>query len=608
MLIADDEVQLLNVAEADDGWVTMDVALPAAVAAEGLTARQVAVTFNGQPIDARFTAITDDFDVVLAVDTSGSMASGAMAEAKGAAASFVDRLPPSTRIGVVGFGDTATVHLTPSTDRAAAATAIDNLAAEGETALWEGLVSAADLAAKAPDRAFVVLLSDGGNSVETGADEAAATTALIAADTQLYTVGLNSGDADHDALRRATTAVGGRFAETTDAGALGNLYDEVADRLSNRYRLSFPSGGRPGSATVTVSAGADAIAYASTELTGVTATAAGTAAGPTADGSLEPVLGMVSTPSPGLLQQPIALTAGLVAMFAALLTLGLLMALPSRQTTLASATRGERVVGLSNRMSHAVDRALSRRDREGALDQVLDAAGINLRPGEFTLIALVAMVISGLVGSLMGGAVIAVMFAVLAGAVINLYLTGRAGRRRNRFAEQLTDTIGIVAGALRAGRGLPQAVELVAEEAPSPTAEQFRRIVFEARVGRDVTESMMGVARRMQSQDFEWVARAVQINRELGGDLAEVLDNVADTIRDRRRVARMVKTLSAEGRMSGWVMLALPFVFFLFLSWRNPEQARLLTSHNLGRLMLAAGMASMVAGYFWIRKLVDIKF
>lgn len=118
----------------------------------------------------------------------------------------------------------------------------------------------------------------------------------------------------------------------------------------------------------------------------------------------------------------------------------------------------------------------------------------------------------------------------------------------------------------------------------------------------------MSVAYRMKSQDFEWVARAIAINRELGGDLTEVLRNVSNTIRERRRVARMVRALSAEGRASGWVLLALPVVMFFFLWWRTPENVGLLADTGLGRVMLGIAGLGMVVGYLWIRKLVDLKY
>jgi tight adherence protein B len=284
------------------------------------------------------------------------------------------------------------------------------------------------------------------------------------------------------------------------------------------------------------------------------------------------------------------------------------MIVPTTNVRLSAATGIDRAAGVNERLSSAADRFVASRDKEGELDAALDAAGLALRPGEFVLLSMVGVAVATLLGSLVGGAFLGIVFGLLAMAFLGVYLNLRIGRRRRMFADQLTDALGILAGSLRSGRGLPQAIDLAASEAPSPTAEQFQRVVFETRVGRDLTTSLLAVAHRMKSQDFEWVSRAVDINRELGGDLTELLDNVADTIRERRRVARQVRALSAEGRASGWVLLTLPFVMLLFLAWRNPDHAALLFTHPMGQTMSVGALISMFVGYVWIRMLVNVKY
>jgi tight adherence protein B len=322
----------------------------------------------------------------------------------------------------------------------------------------------------------------------------------------------------------------------------------------------------------------------------------------------ESALGAIPSPTPGLLGSAASRWIGVGLLFAAFVVIALMMLLPATQVRLDTAVGADRVAGFNNRVALATDRFIARRDDEGELDKALDAAGIDLRPGEFVLVSLAGIVGASLAASFLGGMVLGVATTLLATVGAFAYLTTRAGRRRSRFADQLTDTLSIMTGGLRAGRGLPQVIELVAEEAPSPTAEQFRRIVFETRVGRDLTESMLGVATRMKSQDLDWITRAVDINRELGGDLTEMLDNVADTIRDRRRVARQVRALSAEGRASGWVLLVLPVLMFLFLWWRTPENVALMVGEPVGLVMLGMATLGMIVGFFWIRKLVDLKY
>jgi tight adherence protein B len=165
-----------------------------------------------------------------------------------------------------------------------------------------------------------------------------------------------------------------------------------------------------------------------------------------------------------------------------------------------------------------------------------------------------------------------------------------------------------MASSLRAGQSLPQSIELVASEARSPTAEQFQRIHFEVRVGRDLTESIREAARRMESRDLEWLAQAVDIHRDLGGDLTEILQNVAATIRERRTAARQIDALSAEGRATGWVLLGMPIALFAFAWWRTPDSIERMLTEPLGRLLLALAVGGMATGHLWIRHLVKPRY
>ena len=159
----------------------------------------------------------------------------------------------------------------------------------------------------------------------------------------------------------------------------------------------------------------------------------------------------------------------------------------------------------------------------------------------------------------------------------------RAGRRQAAFADQLDDSLQLMAGSLRAGHSLLRAVDAVSQDAVSPTSEEFARIVNETRVGRDLSDSLDEVAERMGSDDFTWVAQAIAIHREVGGNLAEVLDAVGHTIRERNQIRRQVKALSAEGKLSAIVLGALPFAIIGFISMTNPAYLAKFTA-ELGRL------------------------
>jgi tight adherence protein B len=153
-----------------------------------------------------------------------------------------------------------------------------------------------------------------------------------------------------------------------------------------------------------------------------------------------------------------------------------------------------------------------------------------------------------------------------------------------------------------------QALASVAREAEQPTSVEFARIINETRVGRQVNDSLDETAARMQSEDFTWVTQAIAINREAGGNLAEVLDGVANTIRERNQIRRQVKALSAEGKLSAYVLIALPFGIAGFLMFSNPEYMGKFTQSLFGYGLIGASVVLLVIGGLWLRKVVSFKF
>ena len=185
----------------------------------------------------------------------------------------------------------------------------------------------------------------------------------------------------------------------------------------------------------------------------------------------------------------------------------------------------------------------------------LERAGISTSLPDFVLtVGLLALGL-GVVVALLGGLLLGLLAAAVVPLGAKLLLKVKAGRRQAAFADQLDDSLQLMASSLRAGHSLLRAVDSVSHEAASPTAEEFARIVNETRVGRDLNDSLDEVAERMGSDDFTWVAQAIAIHREVGGNLAEVLDAVGHTIRERNAIRRQVKALSAEGKLSAIVLM-----------------------------------------------------
>ena len=256
----------------------------------------------------------------------------------------------------------------------------------------------------------------------------------------------------------------------------------------------------------------------------------------------------------------------------------------------------------------AMEKVLVKRGRLAAGAAALEAAGMTVTLPNFVLTVAVWGVVAAAAGVLIGGLLLGLVMVAVVVAGARLLVKMKAGRRRAAFADQLDDSLQLMASSLRAGHSLLRAVDAVSQDAVSPTAEEFSRIVNETRVGRDLSDSLDEVAERMRSDDFLWVAQAIAIHREVGGNLAEVLDAVGHTIRERNQIRRQVKALSAEGKLSAIVLGALPFVIIAFLSMTNPGYLAKFTESVIGYGMIAGVVVLMLAGGFWLKKTVAIRF
>ena len=312
-------------------------------------------------------------------------------------------------------------------------------------------------------------------------------------------------------------------------------------------------------------------------------------------------------------QMPPTVLIGAGTCMIALLVLGYLTAgprpvrLPAGRRRPGSPAEEGALSGVAQAATSLMDRALRRRGRHGAGIAALEMAGIRMRLQDFALLVLVAQLVLGAVGVLVAGP-LGLVLALLAPIAARVWVNVLTSRRQRAFADQLDDTLQLMASSLRAGHSLLQALASVAHEADEPTSEEFARIINQTRVGRELGPSFEESARRMNSDDFAWVTQAIAINREVGGNLAEVLDGVGHTIRERNQIRRQVKALSAEGKLSAIVLMLLPFGIAGFLMLSNPEYMAKFTQSLMGYTMIVASVILLVVGGLWLRKVVKVKF
>lgn len=240
--------------------------------------------------------------------------------------------------------------------------------------------------------------------------------------------------------------------------------------------------------------------------------------------------------------------------------------------------------------------------------ETLENAGLRLSQADFLLLVIIGAFVGGLMGLVVAGPLLAILLVIAAPFAAQLVLGILTGKRRAQFGDQLGDTLQLLSGSLRAGHSILRAVDAAANESQAPTSEEMRRIVSETSLGRDLLSSLNDTAERMQSEDFVWISQAIQINREVGGNLAEVLDQVNETIRERNEIKGHIKSLAAEGKFSAYILMALPIGIVAMLMVVSPGYMDKMVSTVLGWVMIVASFIMMTIGGLWMRKIIDLKF
>jgi tight adherence protein B len=255
------------------------------------------------------------------------------------------------------------------------------------------------------------------------------------------------------------------------------------------------------------------------------------------------------------------------------------------------------------------ERALQARGADRTLAARLDIAGLTIKPAEFVVLgACVSFVLAAGLTILIGTFIIGVPAGLVAGWLgMRLLVSVRIGRRRAAFGDQLPDVLQLVASSLQSGFSLAQAIDAVVHEGTQPAAGEFARALGETRIGADMADALDGVAARMDSQDMRWTVMAIRIQRSVGGNLAEVLRNTIATMRERAFLRRHVKALSAEGRLSAYVLIALPVLLGGWLFYNSRSYMRLLYTTPLGLIMLCGSVALVVVGAIWMRALIKVE-
>ena len=607
---------------AADGSTTLVVNVTGSQRPDVLEPGAFTVTENGEPVPALSVEPLLESDevelrVVLALDVSGSMAGEPLDSMKGAATETVETLTSQeVAVGLISFATSVDVVAEPTLDAAALTAAIDELEAAGGTALYDAVLTGVEQLSDGDAVSALIVFADGGDN-ESEATLGDAITAASAAEVPVTVVAFETPDLDPDTLRPLSADTEGGFFTPAEPVEFSSVLSDVTDDVASQYVLSYSSE-----------------LHEPAELDiGVTVAAGGSEAGTEfvianpRDGLS---VGEASPPAAelfdaGALGRPGVLMAALGFAFLAVVLILLLLFYPrgdreasrSLRRGVTMVQRGEgdtRFEGGTYASSIAqsaiglVSRAPKPEGYDERLQTDIDRAGWNLRAGEFTALRVVLTLLGfvlfwALTGSLLLGLVVAVIAAVVPG----LLLANARSRRQAKFMAQLPDTLQLLSGTLKAGYGVLQAIDTVVKEVEDPMSSEFQRALTEARLGLPLEDSLGSMADRVDSDDFRWVVVAMNIQRQVGGNLAELLETVAETLRGREQVRRQIDVLSAEGRLSAVILFALPFGLLAYLLVVNPGYLTPLVTNALGLLMAGGAVLLMLVGWIWIRRLIKIE-
>ncbi|QBR94200.1 type II secretion system F family protein [Nocardioides euryhalodurans] len=572
----------------------------------------VTVSIDGTAADASAAPADSTTEVrrtaVLVVDTSNSMRGDRFAAAQAAALTFLDTVPEDVYVGIVSFDSDVTESLAPSLDRDAARAVVEELELSQQTRLYDGVQAGLQMAGSEGQRQLLVL-SDGADTSDTSLDDT--TAAITDSEILVNVVGLEQGGAAIDALDALSVAGGGSLINA-DSEALEQAFNAEADVLARQVLVTaqVPDTITATDATVAVSLGSD---------TGVLTAEAFTPIGQAADAG-GPTF---SAPTTGLVLGNTWLYGGLAALGLGLIVL-MIALVPRKQRPLTAeglatsytdhVTRGshraESTQGQSGQVTETAEKVLhANKNLESRIAERLDGAGNPFKPAEWVLVHLAVFLGMGALGFLIGGGnlVVGILFLVLGAVLPWMYLGFKRSRRRKAFERSLPETLQLMSGSLAAGLSLAQSVDTIVREGQDPIASEFRRVLVETRLGISLDDALEGVSDRFDSKDFSWVVMAIRIQRQVGGNLAELLDTVAATMREREYMRRQVAALSAEGKLSAYVLGGLPPAFMLFLFLTKRDYVMVMFTDPLGWLMLGGALTLLAVGSFWMSRLVKVE-
>jgi tight adherence protein B len=569
---------------------------------QALSASQVQVTENSQRVIG--LAVTppggDKSGAILLVDASNSMKGAPIKNAMAAARAFLTERKTDLPVAIVVFGPDNNILSEFTTDGAQLTRAVSTTPTTSEgTHIYDALVDAINKAKdEGLERTTVVLLSDGTDSGSSTSREEAL---QAAADqhVRVISVGLTSPQYNSATLKALASRTGGEYVESATPTELQPIFQEIGQQLSNEYELTYQSLLPPHQrAKVVVKVAGHAPATASYTTPALNLAPQGTFDENWIDKTIT---------SPWLMIFVIVAVLALVsfAIFSAVDVRNRSLRRRMAQYVTVPSEEESRLrrAEVSQMLADRAQRTVGGTAWWQRFETDVELGGFGLSALALAGWTIVGGIAASIIAALYFKSLAGLLVGLLAPLVTRFIVSRRVRKMRRAFEEQLADNLDVLAGAMRTGHSTMGALSVMADSSIEPSRTEFRRVLQDEQLGVPLDDALMVMARRMQSYDAEQLALVMRLQREAGGNTAEVLDRVAEVIRGRMELRRLVDVLTAQARISRWILTALPIFVLLALSFSGGDYLQPMLHSLVGKIALVFGAVLVLIGSFWIKQI-----
>ena len=569
----------------------------------------VTVLENGQPVNSLFVGLPGagggKAGTVLLLDASNSMRGAPIVAALDSARAFAAKRNPGQQVAIITFNSKAAVLLpftTSQKDIDAALAKAPRLAEK--THIYDALAQALGLMRDNEIAAGAVVLLSDGKDIGSTTTQSTVSKDLAKNHVRVFSVGLRSPQFDAQTLQTVATTTGGTYTEASSAQALKPIFDRLGSELASEYLITYRS-----------LIGPNKPVHISVSVKGFTGSASAS--------YTTPALASVSTTFHQSYWHKL-LTSWVVAALVAFLVVGLVayalwnfvrgpdIALRRRMSDFVHVVTDEearaRRAEITTLLAQRAERSFGNRQWWREFVDEVEIADIGTAAATLAIWSIVGGLAVGLILAAIVGQILMVIVGLIIGPLaVRSYVRALLRRRRNAFAEQLPDNLDVLASALRAGHSLVGALSVAVLDASEPSKSEFQRVVADEQLGVPLDEALMVTVKRMDNRDLEQVAVVAALQRDTGGNSAEVLDRVAENVRARMDVRRLVRTLTAQGRMARWIVSLLPVFLFCMIFLLNRDYLRPLWTETVGKVAVGVAITFIVAGSYIIKRIIQIK-